>query len=76
MTDEPQVDADPPASASLAVLDRHARSPIGRLTVWLAASTLAVAGVAGCWMLLRGFEAARHRPPSGLLEMFEWIIGS
>ena len=74
--DEPQVDADPPASASLAVLDRQARSPVGRFTVWLAASTLAVGAVAGCWMLLRGFEAARHRPPAGLLEMFGWIIGS
>ena len=74
--DEPQVEADPRASASLAMLDRQARSPAGRLVVWLSASTLAVATVAGCWMLLRGFEAARHHPPSGLLEMFQWIIGS
>ncbi len=74
--DEPQFDADPPASASLAVLDRQARSPAGRIAVWLSATTLALASVAGCWMLLRGFEAARHRPPSGLLEVFQWIIGS
>ncbi len=74
--DEPQADGDPPGRASFAVLDRQARSPVGRLTVWLSAATLAGATLAGCWMLLRGFEAARHRPPSGLLEMFDWIIGS
>lgn len=73
--DEPG-DGEPVGRASLAVLAQQATSPMGRLTVWFSAVTLALAAGVGGWLLLRGFEASRHRPPSGLLDMFGWIIGS
>ena len=74
--DKPGDDGDPFATASLAVLERQATSPVGRLTVWFSAVTLVLAAMAGGWLMLRAFEAARHRPPSGLLDLFGWIIGS
>ncbi len=73
--DKPEYDTEPVGPASLAVLEQQARSPMGRLTVWFSAVTLMLAMVAGGWFLLRAFEAARHRPPSGLLDLFSWIIG-
>ena len=74
--DKPGYDAEPVAPASLAVLEQQATSPTGRLTVWFSAVTLTLAVGVGGWLLLQAFEAARHRPPSGLLDLFSWIIGS
>ena len=76
MTEKPDHDAEPVGTASLAVLDQQARSPTGRLAVWFSVVTLALALGAGNWLLLQAFEAARHRPPSGLLDLFNWIIGA
>ena len=74
--DKPEHDAEPVGTASLAVLEQQARSPMGRLAVWFSAVTLTLALGAGGWLLLQTFEAARHRPPSGPLDLFNWIIGA
>ena len=73
--DKPRHDSEPAGSASLSVLEQQARSPAGRLSVWFSLVTLALLLGAGRWLLLRAFEAARHRPPTGLLDLFSWIIG-
>ena len=73
--DEPG-DGEPIGRASLAVLERQATSPAGRWAVWFSAVTLSLAAGVGGWLLLRAFEASRHRPPSGLLDLFGWIIGA
>ena len=74
--DKPEHDAEPVGTASLAVLEQQARSPMGRLAVWLSTVTLALGLGVGGWLLLQAFEAARHRPPSGPLDLFNWIIGA
>lgn len=76
MTDKPDHDGEPFGTATRAVLDHEARSPMGQLTVWFSAVSLLLAAGVGSWLLLRAFEAAKHRPPSGLLDVFGWIIGS
>ena len=76
MVDKSEYDAEPVGTASLAVLEQQARSPLGRLAVWVSVVTLALALGAGSWLLLQAFEAARHRPPSGPLDLFNWIIGA
>ncbi len=74
--DKPGHDAEPVAPASRAVLEQQATSPLGRLTVWASTLTLALGAGVGGWLLLRAFEASRHRLPSGLLDLFGWIIGA
>jgi len=76
MADRPGNDGEPVGRASLAVLEQQTTSPTGRRMVWFSAVTLALAMAAGSWLLLRAFEAARHRPPSGPVDLFGWIIGS
>ena len=74
--DKPGHDAEPAAPASLAVLEQQATSPAGRLTVWVSTGTLALAAGLGGWLLLRAFETSRHCAPTGLLDLFGWIIGA
>lgn len=75
MTDKPEHEDELFGTASRAVLEQDARSPMGQVTVWFSGVSLLLAVGVGSWLLLRAFEAARHRPPAGLLDMFSWIIG-
>lgn len=76
MTDKPEYDTESFGTASRTIMEQDARSPMGQLTVWFSAVSLLLAVGIGGWLLLRAFEAAKHRPPSGLLDMFSWVIGS
>lgn len=76
MTDRREDDTEAFGAASRTVLEQEARSPLGQMTVWFSAVSLLLGVGVGGWLLLRAFEAAKHRPPSGLLDLFTWIIGS
>ncbi len=76
MTDRRKDDTESFGTASRAVLEQEATSPLGQVTVWVSVVSLLLGVGVGGWLLLRAFEAAKHRPPSGLLDMFTWILGS
>lgn len=76
MTDRRDDDTEAFGTASRAVLEQDARSPLGQMTVWFSAVSLLLGVGVGGWLLLHAFEAARHRPPAGLLDLFTWIIGN